>query len=64
MGDIPVPGYQAFFTDQRKTLKSEYQLLRSQYPDADAQLKQLFKVFCDIEDVAGYSPASVDDSEQ
>jgi hypothetical protein len=64
MADIPVPGYQAFWTDQRKKLKSEYQLLNSQFPDADAQLKQLFKVHCDIEDVAGYTPASVGDSEQ
>jgi hypothetical protein len=35
-----------------------------QSPDADAQLKQLFKVLCDIEDVAGYTQASVCDSEQ
>jgi hypothetical protein len=34
------------------------------FPDADAQLKQLFKVLCDIEDVAGYNPASVGESEQ
>jgi hypothetical protein len=64
MADIPVPGYQAFWIDKRKALKSEYKRLLSQSPDADAQLKQLFKVLCDIEDVAGYTPASVGDSDQ
>jgi hypothetical protein len=61
--DIPVPGYQAFWIHKRKALKTEYKGLLNQSPDADAQLKQLFKVHCDIEDVAGYTPASVGDSE-
>jgi hypothetical protein len=64
MVDIPVPGYQAFWIDQRKALTSEYKRLLNQSPDADAQLKLLFKVLCDIEDVAGYTPASVGDSDQ
>jgi hypothetical protein len=64
MADIPVPGYQAFWLDKRKALKTEHKRLLSQSPDADAQLKQLFKVLCDIEDVAGYTPASVGNSDQ
>jgi hypothetical protein len=64
MADIPVPGYQAFWIDKRKALKSEYKRLLSESPDADAQLKQLLNVFCDIEEVAGYTPASVGDSDQ
>jgi hypothetical protein len=64
MAAVPVPGYQAYWTDKRQTLKSEYQELVAQYPNADAQLKQLFKLLCDIEDVAGYTPASVGDSDQ
>jgi hypothetical protein len=64
MADIPVPGYQAFWIDKCKALKTEYKRLLNQSPDADAQLKQLFKVLCDIEDVAGYTPASVGDSDQ
>jgi hypothetical protein len=32
--------------------------------NADAQLKQLFKVVCDIEDVAGYTQASVGESQE
>jgi hypothetical protein len=64
MADIPVPGYQAFWTEKRKPLKAESKRLLSQSPDADTQLKQLFKVLCDIEDVAGYTPASVGNSDQ
>jgi hypothetical protein len=64
MAAIPVPGYQSFWTEKRQTLKSEYQQLVGQFPDADAQLKQLLKVLCDIENVAGYTSASVGDSEQ
>jgi hypothetical protein len=64
MAAVPVPGYQAYWTDKRQTLKSEYQQLVAQFPDADAQLKQLFKLLCDIEDVAGYTSASVGDSKE
>jgi hypothetical protein len=41
------------------TVKSKYQTLIQQYLDTDAQLKQLFKVLGDIEDVGGHIPASV-----
>jgi hypothetical protein len=64
MADISVPGYQAFWIDKRKALKTEEKRLLNQSPDADAHLKQLFKVLCDIEDVAGYTPASVGDRDQ
>jgi hypothetical protein len=46
MVDVPVPGHQKFWTDKRTTLKAEYQLLVAKYPNADAQLKQLFKILC------------------
>jgi hypothetical protein len=64
MAAIPVPGYQELWTEKRQTLKSEYQRLVRQFRDTDAQLKLLFKVPCDIENVARYTPASVGDSEQ
>jgi chaperonin cofactor prefoldin len=41
------------------TLKSEYQTLVQQYPEAEAQLKQLIKVLGDIEDMARHIPVSV-----
>jgi hypothetical protein len=62
MGDVPVPEYQKFWTNKRSTLKSEYQTLVQQYPDADAQLKQLYNLLGDIEDVAGRTPATVGES--
>jgi hypothetical protein len=64
MADNPVPGYQTFWTDTCNKLKSEYQQLIEQFPDADAQLKQLFKVIRDIEEMARDTPAPVDESEQ
>jgi hypothetical protein len=64
MAEIPVPGYQEFCTAKRTTLKSEYRRLIKQFSDADAQVKQLFRVPCNIEDVARYTPASVGKSEQ
>jgi hypothetical protein len=51
MSEIPVPGYQALWTNARKTIKAEFQWLVGQHLEAEEQLKQLFKVLCDIEDV-------------
>jgi hypothetical protein len=59
MGDSQVPGYQTLWTNKRSTLKSEYHTLVQQYPEAEAQLKQLIKVLGDIEDVVRHIPASV-----
>jgi hypothetical protein len=59
MGDVPVPGYQTFWTNKCSVLKSEYQTLVQPYPEADAQLKQFLKVLGDIEDMARHIPASV-----
>jgi hypothetical protein len=64
MADIPMPGYHAFWTDTYNKLKSEYQQLIGQFPDANAHLKQLLKVIRDIEEMARYTPASVGESEQ
>jgi hypothetical protein len=62
MGDVPVPGYQTFWTNKLYTLKSEFQTLAQQYPKADAQLKQLLKMLGDIEDMARHIPSSVGES--
>jgi hypothetical protein len=64
MADIPVPGYKAFWMDTCKKLKLGYQQLIGQFPDADAQLKQLFKVIRGIDQMARYTPASMGKSEQ
>jgi hypothetical protein len=62
MTGAPVPGYQAFWAEKRASLKSEYQVLIKQYPDADLQYRLLYKVICNIEDVAGCTPAAVGES--
>jgi hypothetical protein len=62
MADVPVKGYQTLWMNKLSALKSEYQTLVQQYPEADAQLKQLLQVLGDIENVARHIPASVGDS--
>jgi hypothetical protein len=64
MADIPMPGYEVFWMDTCNKLKPQYQQIIGQFPDADAQLKQLFKVIRDIEELARYTPASEGESEQ
>jgi hypothetical protein len=64
MADIPVSGYQAFWTTASESIKSEFQRLVGQHSDAEEQLRQLYQILCDIEDVAGYTPTSVGESEQ
>jgi hypothetical protein len=62
MADVPVPGYQTFWTNRLSTQESEHQTQVQQYPDLDAQLKQLLNVLGDIEDMARHIPASVGDT--
>jgi hypothetical protein len=50
--------------DKRSSLKTEYKDIVSKNPDAEASLKQLFKVLCDLEDLASYTPLSVGQSEK
>jgi hypothetical protein len=64
MADIPVPGYQAFWTGTCSKITSEYQQLIGQFSDTDSQLKPLFKVIRDVEEMARYTPASVGESQQ
>jgi hypothetical protein len=62
MEDVPVPGFKKFWADKLSTLKSEYPALVNKYPDSDALIKQVYKVLCDIEDFAVYTPPLVGES--
>jgi hypothetical protein len=64
MANIPVLGYQAFWTNARETFKAEFQRLVGQHPDAEEQLRQLFAVLSDIEDVAGRTATSVGECQE
>jgi hypothetical protein len=64
MAGAPVPGYQAFWAERRASLQSEYQVLLKQYPDADTQYRLLYTTICNIEDLAGCTPAAVRESTQ
>jgi hypothetical protein len=60
----PVPGYQAFWADRRASLQSEYQVLLKQHQDADKEYRLIYTTICDIEDLAGCTPAAVGESTQ
>jgi hypothetical protein len=62
MAGVPVPVCQQFCAYKRSSLQDEHQNLVKMYPDAASPLKLIFKVTCDIEDLAGCTPASVGES--
>jgi hypothetical protein len=45
-------------------LKNNYKELITKYPEAAPSLQQLYKVLCDIEEVAKYTPPSAGESEE
>jgi hypothetical protein len=59
--EVLVSEYQAFWMNKRSTLKSEHQTLVRQYPESNAQLKQLFTVLSDIEDMERHITDSAGD---
>jgi hypothetical protein len=62
MAGVPVPTYQQFWADKRSALKTDYKDIIATHPDAAASLSQLFKVLCDNEDLASFTPSSVGES--
>jgi hypothetical protein len=62
MAGAPVPTYQQFWADKRASLKTASKGIIAEHPDAAASLLQVFKVLCDIEGVAGFTPTSFGDS--
>jgi hypothetical protein len=64
MAAAPVPGYQAFWAEKRASLEAEYKTLIGKYPDADTQYRLLYSALCALEDVVGYTPAAVGESEE
>jgi hypothetical protein len=42
--------------------ETEYQVLIKKYPDADPQYRLLYEAICNIEDLAGCTPAAVGES--
>jgi hypothetical protein len=59
MAKAPTPGNQAFWANKCTALQAEYQALRGQIPDGDTQYRKLFKVLCEIEDTASFTPGTV-----
>jgi hypothetical protein len=64
MAVVPLLGYLTFWMYKHITLKFKHQELVRKLPDAEAQLRQLFRVPCNTENVAGYAPVSVVESDE
>jgi hypothetical protein len=64
MAGVPVPAYKQFWTGKRLSLNTQYKDLATTYPDATASIQQLFKVLCDIENLANSTPISVGESKE
>jgi hypothetical protein len=62
LAENPVPAHQAFWAKKRASLQSKYPAFIEKDPDTETQYRQLFKVLCTIEDVAGYTPTAVGES--
>ncbi|XP_023725873.1 uncharacterized protein LOC111874531 [Cryptotermes secundus] len=62
MAGASVPGYHAFWTEKRASLQAECKENVKQYPAADEHYRRLFKIICDIEDVASFTPATIGES--
>jgi hypothetical protein len=64
MVGVTVPAYQQFWTDKWPSLKTEYKIIFSTYPEASSSVQQLFKFLYGVEDLASYAPALVRDSKE
>jgi hypothetical protein len=62
MTGVPVPGYQAFWAENRTSLQAQYKEIKEQYPDAEKQYRRLFDILCEIEVVARFTPVAVGES--
>jgi hypothetical protein len=61
---VPLPAYKQFWTDKRLSLKILYKDISNKYPDVAPTMKQLFKVLCDIENLANATTISVEESKE
>jgi hypothetical protein len=57
-----VPGYHAFWTEKQTSLQAEFKQMAKQYPETEHYYRKLFKIYCDIEDVASFTPATIGES--
>jgi hypothetical protein len=55
MVDVQVPGFRKYWTQKLTSLKSECHAIRNRYSEAASVVQQVYKVLCDIENLAGCS---------
>jgi hypothetical protein len=64
MADVPVPGFQKYWTQNLAMLKSECHAITNKYPKAAPIEKQVYKVLSDTENFAGSTLAKVGESSE
>jgi aryl-phospho-beta-D-glucosidase BglC (GH1 family) len=64
MTDIPVPGFQKYWTQKLALQKSESHVITTKYPKAAAVVQQVYKVIDDTEILAGNTPTKVGESSE
>jgi hypothetical protein len=58
MAGASVPRYHAFWTEKQISLQAEFKMAK-QYPETEQYYRKLFKIYCDFEDVASFTPATI-----
>jgi hypothetical protein len=64
MADVPVLGFQKFWTEKQATLKSDFPFSVSKFSDEDSLMKQVYKILGDNEDFAGHTTSMVEESSE
>jgi hypothetical protein len=48
--------------EKRTSLQAEFKQMAKQYPETEQYYRKLFKIYCDIEEVASFTPAKIGES--
>jgi hypothetical protein len=64
MTDVPVLGFQKYWTQKLASLKSEWHAIMNKYPEAASKVQQIYKVLSDTENFARSTPAKVRESSE
>jgi hypothetical protein len=64
MADVPVPGFWKFWTQTLTSLNSQSHAITNKYTEAGSVIQEVHKVLNDIESLAGYTPAKVEEGSE
>jgi hypothetical protein len=64
MVNVPVLGFRKYWPQNPASLKSECHVITNKSPEAPFVVQQAYKELGDIENLAGYTPANVEESSE